>query len=184
MTQKEKFLKEVVILYDTREQENTHILQWLDEYNIKYERRKLDIGDYSFLAEGKDFSQSCVIERKKDIDELYGSTQQGRERVEREFNAGCKTINQFVLLIENCKSWEHLKGFCITDKQLQSQNRKIKEIGKHCYHTLRSWECGNRYNFRTLFVKDNKDTAKVMLEQFYYYWRNYKELTKNRRFDR
>ena len=177
---KKTFLKNVTVLIDTREQENKHILLQLDTLNIKHEPQKLDIGDYSFRINDRDFSLSCIIERKANVNELYGNITHDRGRIEKEFESGSRLTKQFVLLIENCASWDKLKDYKISDRDMARQQRKVQMIGAHCYSTLQSWQCSNRYKFRTLFVKDNTDTAKVMLEQFYYYWRNYKELTSSR----
>lgn len=64
MTEKQQFMKKVTIICDTREQENKHIITALDEMKISHENRKLDFGDYSFYIDGRDFSLSCIIERK------------------------------------------------------------------------------------------------------------------------
>ena len=42
-----KILKELVILIDTREKSNKHIIKWFEEKKIKYKVQKLDYGDYS-----------------------------------------------------------------------------------------------------------------------------------------
>ena len=60
---KKTFLKTVTILYDTREQKNQHILSALGDMGVMTEQRKLDYGDYSITADGRDFSLSCVVER-------------------------------------------------------------------------------------------------------------------------
>ena len=52
---KKTFLKTVTILHDTREQKNAHIIEALDKLGVKHEERKLDYGDYSFTADGRDF---------------------------------------------------------------------------------------------------------------------------------
>ena len=44
----EKILKSIVILIDTREQENSHIKDYFDKKKIAYKPQKLDYGDYSF----------------------------------------------------------------------------------------------------------------------------------------
>lgn len=178
---KKTFLKGVTILVDTREKENSEILVVLDELGIKYENKKLDIGDYSFYIDERDFSQSCVIERKADVNELYGNIMHDRVRIEKEFEAASKNINQFVLLIENCSSLEKLKLCKVSKRDMERQNRKVQNIGEHCYNTIMSWQSGNRYNFRTIFVKENSKTAVKMLEEFYYYWRNYREQTDAKR---
>ena len=72
-------LKNLVVVIDTRENENTHITTWLDKKKIKWESKKLDFGDYScylplgsFEGQIRDiyFTDSIVIERKFCIDEL------------------------------------------------------------------------------------------------------------------
>ena len=75
------FMKQVTILVDTREQKNLHILNILDGLGVQHEAQKLDFGDYSFRIGGKDFSRSCIIERKADIDEVYGNITADRERI-------------------------------------------------------------------------------------------------------
>ena len=178
---KKTFIKNVTIIIDTREQKNEHIISELDRLGVKYEQRKLDIGDYSFYIDDRDFSQSCVIERKADVNELYGNIMHDRGRIEKEFEAASKNINQFVLLVENCASFEKLKEHKLSKCDMERQGRKVQNIGEHCYNTLMSWQSGNRYDFRTIFVKDSSNTVGKMLEQFYYYWKNYREQTDARR---
>ena len=48
MTDKQKFLKEAVILCDSREQQNRHILDIFNQSGVEYEVCKLPVGDYSF----------------------------------------------------------------------------------------------------------------------------------------
>ncbi|WP_410495054.1 ERCC4 domain-containing protein [Cellulosilyticum sp. ST5] len=177
---KKEFIKKVTILIDTREKENKHIIDRLNDLNVKYEVRKLDFADYSFLIDDRDFSQSCVIERKANVDELYGNVMHDRTRIEKEFFAMSRLANQCVLIVENCPSQKKLKEAKVSDRDMEKQNRKVKNIGEHCYNTIRSWQCGNRYNFRTIFLKDNMETAVNILEEFWWYYRNYKKLTGNR----
>lgn len=178
---KKSFLKKVVVLHDTREQKNTHILEEFDRMGIVHQERKLDFGDYSFMAEERDFSLSCVIERKAHIDELYGNLIADRGRLEKELDAASRLSCQFVLMMENCSDMEELKNHIVPDWQMKAQNRKQQETGAFCAVTLHSWQCGNRYKFRTVFVQNPKDSAARILEEFYYFWRNYKLLTASRR---
>ncbi len=55
-TEKEKFLRDVCIICDTREQRNEHIIQQLDKLGINHSRKKLAYGDYSFKIGEYDFS--------------------------------------------------------------------------------------------------------------------------------
>ena len=95
-----KMLKEMIVLVDSREQKNAHILEYFQRQGIPYEVEKLDYGDYSCKlpasAAGRDiyFHDSIVIERKNSLEEISGNLSKGRERFEAEFlkarNAGAK----------------------------------------------------------------------------------------------
>lgn len=61
MTEKEKFINNVVIITDSRKQKNSHILKALDSLGVKHEERKLHFGDYSFIYGDDDFTLSCVV---------------------------------------------------------------------------------------------------------------------------
>ncbi|WP_346905918.1 ERCC4 domain-containing protein [Clostridium sp.] len=80
---KEKELKEVldkmVTIVDSRENANSHIIEWLDKKKRPYKVQKLEYGDYScYLPKGsfggqqRDiyFTNDIAIERKFCIDEL------------------------------------------------------------------------------------------------------------------
>lgn len=187
---KKTFLKCVTVLYDTREQQNKHILDKLSELGIMTEQRKLDYGDYSFTAGGKDFSLSCVIERKANVDEIYGNImadfkdrENGKQgRFEKELQTASQLAKGFTVLLEGVSSWEDLKHCQVEKWQMDmSPQRKNRETGAMVYSTLKSWSSASRFGFGVEFVWDRKDTAAKMLEVFYYYWRNYKELTQARR---
>lgn len=69
----------IVLLHQTNEQKNDHIIAWWDSYNIKHEGRALKTGDYCFKIEqceelGFDrdtyFIDELCIERKNSVDEL------------------------------------------------------------------------------------------------------------------
>lgn len=179
--EKKDFLKKITVLIDTREQKNAHIVRAMDAYKVMHESRKLDFGDYSFIVDGKDFSRSCVIERKANIDEVYGNITADRERIEKKLDTISRNARQCVFLLENCAGWEALKAFTLPQEEVERTGRKVQNIGETCYGTLRAWSCGNRYDFSMEFVQDPKYSAARMLEVFYWYWHNYKKLTAPRR---
>lgn len=179
--EKKEFMKAVTILIDSREQVNEHITQVLSQLGIMFEVGKLDYGDYSFKAEGKDFSHSCVIERKAKIDELYGNVTSDRERIEKELDTISRNAVQCTLLLEGCNGWERLKEFQISEAGAEKQGRKVRNIGATVYSTLQSWRCGNRYRFDVEFIPDEKKSALKMLELFYWFWHNYKAQTAPRK---
>lgn len=72
-------LKSLVVIVDTREQANYHVIDWLDKNKKPYKVQKLDYGDYScfipngsFQGQTRDiyFTDEIAIERKFCIDEL------------------------------------------------------------------------------------------------------------------
>lgn len=180
-TEKQKFLKDVIVLVDTREQKNAHILDSLEAMGVPFEVKKLDLGDYSFRVGDKDFSMSCVIERKANVEELYTNIMQERGRIEKEFYAASCLITQLTLLVESVGSFEELKNYKAPEWQMQNLKRKVSDIGRHCHATVRAWMLRDRYGFSVEFCKDKNNTATKLLELFYYYYHNYKELIAARR---
>ena len=45
----DELISSMVILVDTREKVNDHILEYFDKKNITYKKKALDYGDYSFM---------------------------------------------------------------------------------------------------------------------------------------
>ncbi len=178
---KKAFLKSVTILCDTAEKENNHILTALDVMGVRHQPFNMLFGDYSFTVDGRDFSLLCAVERKANIEELYGNLTHDRERIEKEFCFASNIANDFTLLLENCSGMSQMETYLVPDYVMRRDGRKVQEIGKECYATIQSWKSGNKYKFDTIFVKDPSLTALRMVEHFYYWWRNFKILSANRR---
>ena len=75
-------LDNLIILYDTREKSNESILEYFDEQGIKYEKRALKTGDYSFKIQAceelgihRDMYYSDVLcrERKNSVAGIAGN---------------------------------------------------------------------------------------------------------------
>jgi len=75
----EELLNKMVVLVDTREQANDHVVEWLAKSKKNFKIKKLDYGDYSamlpsgsFKGQTRDiyFTNDLAIERKFCIDEL------------------------------------------------------------------------------------------------------------------
>lgn len=179
--EKKLFMKKVTVIIDTREQKNEHITSLLDKLGIMHVSQKLDYGDYSFTADGKDFSRCCVIERKANVNEIYGNISADRERIEKELDTIARNARQCVLLLENCADWETLKAFELSEADMKNTDRKVRNIGATCYGTLQAWRCGNRYSFTVEFVPDSSKTALKILEIFFWYYHNYKKSTAARK---
>ncbi len=115
-TEKEQkeLLKSIVVLIDTREQENAHILQFLERKKVRTKSKKLDFGDYSFfipanpeLGINRDiwFDKEIVVERKGSLTELATNIGEKREQFENELIRKKDAI--MYLMIEN-GSWENI----------------------------------------------------------------------------
>jgi len=113
-----QILDTMVIITDTREQENSHIIEYLTKKKIPFKKQKLDYGDYSFFVPANAdlniprdiyYSNSIVVERKANIIEVIGNLcDDGGNRLEDEFlrSRGCK----FYFMIENATYLEAVKG--------------------------------------------------------------------------
>ena len=124
----ESIVESIVVLSDSREQKNQHILDWLDKFEhksgevgVKHRAKKLTSGDYSFYIPRQDslgimgdiyFDNRFIIERKKDLDELSGNLTTNRERFANEFER--HPSKRFHLIIEGGSYndiYEHRYGF-------------------------------------------------------------------------
>lgn len=145
----DKLLKNMIVLVDTAEKENSHIIDYFNKKKISWRKKSLQFGDYSCeLKRNDDLNLPCdvtlenivVIERKKDLTELAGNLKDGRERFHNEFietiRVGCQTTH---LMIEN-GSW----------KDIETGNYKFAYDAKTFYNSLLSFS--NRYNIKIDFV--------------------------------
>ena len=99
----------MIIIVDSREQRNMHILKTFNELGIAWKVKKLEFGDYSFEVDGKSFEEECVVERKMSLSELAGNFCKGRIRFESEF-CKAKSVNcKMVLLVEDLKARDKMK---------------------------------------------------------------------------
>jgi ERCC4-type nuclease len=105
----QEYLNEMVIICDTRENENSHIIEYFKKNNIKYVVRGLKFGDYSFefpemsrLGEdAKPFEFKIAIERKASLEEISGNLAQNRERFENEFSRAMAVKAKMILMVES-----------------------------------------------------------------------------------
>ena len=106
----EAALKGMVVICDTREQNTPRLRARLETLGCRYERSKLEFGDYSAkfpLSDGTwlDLTNKVSIERKMNLDELCACYCGGRRRFTEEFERAKKIGAKTYILIEN-SSWE------------------------------------------------------------------------------
>lgn len=121
-TELKKLLKEnLMILVDTREQNNFHIIEFFDSKKFRYKTKKLDEGDYTAIITKRpdmgiyrDLYFPVAIERKNSIDEIAGNLAEKTETREMErlirelARAKVKGIKMF-LVLEDSNGLENIR---------------------------------------------------------------------------
>jgi ERCC4-type nuclease len=142
----------MVVVYDSREQMNQHIIKQIENLGIKTIKKKLDTGDYSILG----YEEKITIERKKDLDELAGNFCYDRDRIRKEFERGKEADQIVILFIEN-NSYEDLLTYGDKFKpvQFKDKNGKIKYRKKMHKNALKGnlYKWQKRYNFYIIWGK-------------------------------
>jgi ERCC4-type nuclease len=157
-------LSSLVILVDTREQRNEHVLEYFDSKQISYKSMKLEVGDYSVmlpmhkeLGINRDVFFPVSIERKNSVDELV-QTIKDRSRFEKELIRSQKL--RFTLLVEDPNGYEN-----IIRGKYRSQYTPKSFLG-----TLKAFE--TRYGFSTVFIPKGA-AGNYLYHEFYYFVRNF-----------
>lgn len=159
-----ELLKTITIICDSREQANTHILDYFTKKKIPFIEKALSFGNYSYLLPAAEkygilkdvsFHNSITIERKASLEELSSNLSQQRQRFEDEFlrSKGCN----ITLLVENGSYSDILNHQYRTD---------FKESSYMA--TLMAWQ--QRYNIRISFI-DSEHTGQYIYSIFYYHLR-------------
>lgn len=156
-----QLLSNMVILYDSREKSNDHILQGFDKLQLEYKKKSIDTGDYSFMIKACPelgfsydtlFTDELCIERKNSVTELAGnlsSASKDDDRIFKEFNRMIN-IERCFLLIEEDRLDDILE-----------KNYRSEYNSDAYFRTLLTW--GERNGMRILFPK-KENMAKVIFE--------------------
>lgn len=111
-------LSHLVILADTREQNNSHILDYFNDNNIKCEKKSLKTGDYSFkitaceelgILRDMYFTDTICIERKNSVSEIASNLCEKDDRFFKELNRMIN-IPYCYILIENDSLGDVING--------------------------------------------------------------------------
>ena len=155
-------LKKAIVLVDTREKENAHIIEWLDKKQIPHEERKLPFGDYGLYVPkspeygiAEDLLLDYTVERKGSLEELSGNFTNDRERIENEL---IRCNGKMDLVIEGGSLTKILLGQYTT------------KYDRHSYlATLFTFH--HRYDIGVNFVA-KEDSAAIIYALLYYRLRN------------
>lgn len=162
----DEIIGSMVILIDSREKNMEHLAQYFDKAKIKYERRALSYGDYSFYIPKNDnlsiprdlyFDKQICIERKGSLEELSGNLTKERDRLEKELALAPKTK---VLVVENASYADMVTG-----------NYDTKYSNKSYWASIHSF--WHKYNIPIIFMPDNSYTGFFIRGYFSYYLKNY-----------
>lgn len=158
----EQLVKSIVVLTDTREKCNSHILDWFDKNKMPHKTKALSNGDYSFYVPANPelnierdlyFDKEIMVERKGSLEELSGNFSQHRARFEEEMATypGVK-----YLLVENA-SYQDI----ITGKYNTKFSTKAYLASLHTFN--------HRYGLQMMFMPDPKYSGYYLYGVFIYF---------------
>lgn len=163
-TEKEidELVSSIVILVDSREKSNKHILDYFDKKKIKYKKQKLDYADYSFYVPANEklnlpfdlyFDREIAIEKKNSLNELSQNFTKNRDRFKHEL---AMSPPHKLILIENNDFGDLAEG-----------NYDTKYNRKSFIASIMSY--WHRYNCPVFFIPNNKYTGVFIRFYFEYY---------------
>jgi len=140
-----------MIICDSREKKNQHILRYLEYWNIPYEVRKLETGDYM-----DDTNQNLVIDRKQNLDELCGNLfSPDKSRFWREVRRSKEEHLRLIFLIEHGGKIKTLRDVP------QWKSRYSRITGYQLYNEI--CRCHIAYGVEFWFC-DKRNTGKRIVE--------------------
>lgn len=153
-------MNDFVILTDTRQQKENHILKEFDKQGILHIQTKLDSADYMALRYDKDRGfykdYSILIDTKKDLLEMCGNLTQTSEhqRLVREVELGHSLgAKDFIFLIgeKNIKTIDDIKKW---------SNKHTKVKGETLYKIMCTFK--EHHNCRFIIVPKNQLGIKII----------------------
>jgi ERCC4-type nuclease len=162
-TEQKKLLMSLIVLIDTREQKNQHIISYLDKKKIEYKSKKLDFGDYSFMLPANEelgimrdiyFNNQIAVERKSSLTELSNNFSHNRTQFENELIRSDK--GKLILLLENSRGYE----------DMIQHNYRTQYNPKSFLATLHTFQ--HRYNIEIVFIRP--ELTGCYLYKCFYYW--------------
>lgn len=154
----------MIILIDSREHLPNHLTETFDKFDIKWERKKLESGDYSAyipkneklnISEDINIEKELAIERKMNLNEVGVNLTTNRERFKREFK---RAEGKVILMIESNTYKD------IIEKNYNNKIEPNSFLGS--LHGLNT-----EFDFPFIFI--DKEVSPIFIyKTFYYYLRN------------
>lgn len=114
-----KILDNMVVIVDSREQNNSHIIDFFNKKNIPYKTIKNDFGDYTAMLPAGTltgftsdiyFDRDIAIERKNSIDEIAGNLKEDAARIKKELAHMNKYDIKYFFFVEDKNFHENLRN--------------------------------------------------------------------------
>ena len=140
-----------MIICDSREKKNQHILDYFNKHNIEYEIHKLDTADY-----WNDENPNILIDRKRNLNEVATNLcSPDSSRFWREVRRSYAEKKKFIVLVEHGGSIKSLADV----SSWQSKYSRIS--GKRLQEEM--YKVGIAYNVTWLFCS-KRSTGRIIME--------------------
>ena len=141
----------MLIIVDSREKKNSHILRYFDEHGIKYVIRKMDVADYQ--TEGRD---KLVIDRKQNLDELATNLTNPKDkgRFWREVRRAHASGIKMIVLCEHGKGVKSIPDVVGWNSKYSPVNGRILQE--------KIYQCHISYGVEFLFCRKSETAAKII----------------------
>ena len=140
-----------MIICDTREKKNQHVLSYFDRCGIPYEIRKLETGDYMEYSNPR-----LIIDRKQNLGELCGNLcSDDKSRFWREVRRSKADGIRLIFLIEQGGNFKTIKDVT------EWKSKFTKVTGYQLYNEM--CRCHIAYNVDFWFC-DKRNTGKRIVE--------------------
>ena len=140
-----------MIIVDSREKKNAHILRYFDDHGIKYVIRKMDVADYQ--TEGRD---NLVIDRKQNLDELATNLTNPKDkgRFWREVRRAHASGIKMIVLCEHGKGVKSIPDVVGWNSKYSPVNGRILQE--------KIYQCHISYGVEFLFCRKSETAAKII----------------------
>ena len=123
----------MIILVDTREKKNAHVIKHFDEQKIDWVPMKLDVGDYMIAG-----APELSIDKKSGLEEVYGNLIHDHDRFVGELVRARTTKTHLVVLIEEprIKTLDAVKTWHSWREKEWQRLRRAGQKGDFARHNL------------------------------------------------